>query len=190
MTEREKMQLGIPYNPNYDEELTKERLSCKKLCKKYNNLEPEQLKERVEVINQLFGNVGDGAYVEQPFYCDYGYNIEVGKNFYSNHNLVILDCGKVKIGDFVFIGPDCGIYTAGHPVNVKDRNAGIEYAYPITIEDNVWLGGGVKIMPGVTIGKNSIIGSGSIVTKDIPQNVIAAGNPCKVIREVREEDRI
>ena len=120
--------------------------------------------------------------------CDFGYNIEVGENFYANHGCVILDCAKVTFGDNVFIAPNCGFYTAGHPIDSKRRNAGLEYAHPITVGNNVWFGGGVQVMPGVTIGNNVVIGSGSVVTKDIPDNVVAAGNPCKVLRAITEED--
>lgn len=189
MTEKEKAEKGLLYNNNYDPQLIKERTHCKKLCRKYNFLEPDDVKTREEVIHELIGSIGDKFYIEQPFYCDYGYNIEIGDNFYSNHNLIILDDGKVTIGNNVFMAPDCGIYTAGHPLDVEQRNEGLEYAYPITIGDNVWIGGGVKIMPGVSIGSNTVIGSGSIVTKNIPAGVIAAGNPCRVIRAITDEDK-
>ena len=125
----------------------------------------------------------------QPFWCDYGYNITFGENFFANHNLVILDCAKVTFGNNVFIGPNCGFYTAGHPIDFEQRNRGLEYAYPIKVGSNVWFGGGVQVMPGVSIGSNVVIGGGSIVTKDIPSNVIAVGNPCKVIREITEKDK-
>lgn len=189
MTEKEKARLGLLYNANYDKDLKDELIYCKKMCRKYNMLEPDDFENKNKIIKNIFKNTGQNFYIEQPMYCDYGYNIEIGENFYSNHNLTILDGAKVKIGNYVFIGPDCGIYTAGHPIDVKQRNEGLEYAYPITIGDNVWIGGGVKIMPGVTVGNNTIIGSGSIVTKNIPSNVIAVGNPCKVIREITDEDK-
>lgn len=117
------------------------------------------------------------------------YNIELGENFYANHNLVILDGAKVTFGDNVFVAPNCGFYTAGHPLDYERRNAGLEYAYPITVGDNVWIGGGVQVMPGVTIGSNVVIGGGSVVTKDIPDNYVAVGNPCKVIRPITEADK-
>lgn len=126
---------------------------------------------------------------EQPFYCDYGYNIEIGENFYANMNCVILDEAKVTFGDNVFIAPSCGFYTAGHPLDVEQRNRGLEYARPIRVGNNVWIGAQVCVLPGVTIGDNTVIGAGSVVNRDIPANVIAAGNPCRVIREITEEDK-
>ena len=125
----------------------------------------------------------ENVQIESNFFCDYGYNISVGENFYANHNLVILDGAKVEFGDNVFIGPNCGFYTAGHPIDIKSRNEGIEYAKPIKVGNNVWFGGNVSVMPGVTIGDNVTIGAGSVVTKDIPSNCVAYGNPCKVKRE-------
>ncbi|MGL4798196.1 MAG: sugar O-acetyltransferase [Cellulosilyticaceae bacterium] len=189
MTEKEKAQLGLLYNNNYDKQLISERTACKKICREYNTLEIDDFEGRERVIRKLVHKIGSDFVIEQPMYCDYGYNIEIGNNFYANHNLIILDDAKVTIGNYVFIGPDCGIYTAGHPIDVEQRNEGLEYAYPVTIGNNVWIGGGVKIVPGVTIGDNTIIGAGSVVTKDVPSNVIAAGNPCKVIREITEEDK-
>ena len=183
MTEKEKMHAGLLYDANYNEELVADRTKCKGLCYKYNQLLPSKTEEQHTIIKQLFGSTKMDFCVTAPFWCDYGYNIEIGENFYSNHNCVILDGAKVTFGDNVFIAPDCGFYTAGHPLDVEQRNHGLEYAYPIRVGNNVWIGGGVKVMPGVTIGDNTIIGGGSIVTKDIPSGVIAVGNPCKVIRK-------
>lgn len=188
MTEKEKATLGLLYNNNHDEELIHERLACQTRCHEYNQLSPQNIKERQRLIKRIVCEIGDGFQIEQPFHCDFGYNIHIGKNFYANYNLVILDEATVTIGDYVFIAPDCGLYTAGHPINAVQRNAGLEYAKPITIGNHVWIGGGVRIMPGITIGSNVVIGSGSIVTKNIPDGVIAAGNPCKVLREIAEED--
>lgn len=187
MTEKEKCKQGLLHNANYDEELIKERASCKELCQKYNEAKYSDTKKRNELVNEIVGSAKNNFLIEQPFWCDYGYNIELGENFYSNHNLVILDCAQVTFGDNVFIGPNCGFYTAGHPENVKQRNEGLEYAYPITVGNNVWFGGNVAVLPGVTIGDNSIIGAGSVVSKNIPSHVVAVGNPCKVIRQIKEE---
>lgn len=187
MTEKEKRDLNILYDANNDPKLIKELMSCKKKCYEYNNLSPDDADKRKELLKSLVNIKGD-VLIQSPFYCDYGYNIVLGNNFYANHNCVMLDGAKITFGDNVFVGPDCGFYTAGHPLDSKRRNAGLEYAYPITVGDNVWFGGGVKVMPGVVIGNNVVIGSGSIVTKDIPDNVIAYGNPCRVIRELTEED--
>ncbi len=132
------------------------------------------------------GKTKEKFLIEQPFHCDYGYNIEIGENFYSNHNLIILDSNKVIFGDNIFIGPNCGFYTPNHPLDAKTRNKGIETALPIKIGNNVWLGGNVVVLQGVTVGDNSVIGAGSVVTKDIPSNVVAAGNPCKVIKKIEQ----
>jgi maltose O-acetyltransferase len=130
------------------------------------------------------GKVSSNFWIEPPFYCDYGYNITIGENFYANYNCTILDCAQVKIGDNVMCGPNVSLFTAGHPLDFQIRNQGWEYAYPIIIGNNVWLGGGVIVNPGITIGDNAVIGSGSVVTKDIPANSLAVGNPCKVIRKL------
>jgi maltose O-acetyltransferase len=190
MTEKEKAALGLLYDNNNDPALLAERLECQSKCFEYNQLHPRQAEEKQKLIHEIIPDLGEGAYLEQPFHCDFGYNIHIGKKFYSNFNLVILDEAPVTIGDYVFIAPDCGLYTAGHPINAVQRNAGLEYAKPITIGSHVWIGGGVKVMPGVTIGSNVVIGGGSVVTHDIPDGVIAVGNPCRVIREIAEEDQI
>lgn len=189
MSEKEKMISGKPYFAN-GKELFTERQNAKELVFEFNNSHPKELKFRVEIIKKLFGKTEKGFYIEPPFRCDYGYNILIGKNFYSNYNCTILDCAQVKIGDNVMFAPNVSIFTAGHPIHAEKRNTGVEYAFPVTIGDNVWIGGNVVINPGITIGKNSVIGSGSVVTKDIPENVIAFGNPCQVIREITEEDKL
>lgn len=184
MTEKEKMLQGLLYYADKDETLKNERLECKKLCHKYNQLSPEKMEERKILIKQILGSTKENFLIEQSFICDYGYNIEIGENFYSNHNLTILDCNKVTFGDNVFIGPNCAFYTAIHPFDAKTRNEGLESAKPIKVGNNVWFGGNVVVLPDVTIGDNSVIGAGSVVTKDIPANSLAVGNPCKVLRTI------
>lgn len=189
MTEKEKCHKGLLYDANYDEELLRERAVCKDLCYEYNSLKPSATDKRVDMIRNLFGKTGKTFLIEQPFFCDYGYNIEIGENFYMNMNCVILDGAKITFGDNVFVAPNCGFYTAGHPLDVVQRNKGLEYAYPITIGNNVWIGANVTVLPGVSIGDNSVIGAGSVVNKDIPANVLAVGNPCRVVRELTDEDK-
>lgn len=184
MQEKEKMLLGELYDANYNKELAEERIKTKDLCYEYNNLRPSKNKERKELLKKILGKTKESFLIEQPFICDYGYNIEIGENFYSNHNLIILDANKVKFGDNVFIAPNCGFYTAGHPLDVKNRNQGLEYAKPIEVGNNVWIGGNVIVLPGIRIGDNTVIGAGSVVTKDIPKNCVAVGNPCRVIRKL------
>lgn len=189
MTEKEKAMQGLLYDANYDKELLEERKKCKELCFQFNQLSPIMEEEQREIIKKLFGKTKENFCVTAPFYCDYGYNIEVGENFYSNHNLVILDGARVEIGDNVFIAPNCCITTAGHPINIDERNRGLEYAYPIKIGNNVWIGAGANILPGVTIGDNVTIGAGSVVNKSIPANSIAVGNPCKVIKTILDKTK-
>lgn len=188
MTEKEKCAAGMLYDANYDPEIIADRDACKDICFEYNNTKPSKLYEKKELFRKLFKKTDGDFFIQAPFWCDYGYNIEIGKNFYANHNLVILDGASVKFGNDVFIAPNCGFYTAGHPLDAERRNQGIEYAWPITVGDNVWIGAGVQVMPGVTIGSNVVIGAGSVVTKDIPDHVIAVGNPCRVLRPITEEE--
>lgn len=189
MTEKEKMLRHRLYDANYDEALAKERIAAKELCHRLNLLSPSDTQGQRDILRQLLGKTGEQFTITAPFWCDYGYNIELGENFYANHNLVILDCAKVKFGNNVFVAPNCGFYTAGHPIDAERRNKGLEYAYPITVGNDVWIGGGVQVMPGVTIGSNVVIGAGSVVVKDIPDNSVAVGNPCRVIRPITEADR-
>lgn len=161
----------------------------KDLCHQYNQMKPSNMVEKEALLRGFLGEIGKEFCITQPFYCDFGYNIAIGDYFYANHNLVILDGAKVKIGNHVFIAPNCCLSTAEHPLDFAQRNAGVEYAEPITISDNVWIGANVTILSGVTVGKNAVIGAGSVVTKDIPENVIAVGNPCRVLREITEKDK-
>ncbi len=183
ITQKERCKQGKLYDAN-DAELIAERQKCKTICYEYNHLPPSESKRRKEIIESLFGKTKHGFLIEQPFWCDYGYNIEIGENFYANVNCVILDGAKVEFGDNVFVAPGCGFYTAGHPFDVEQRNSGLEYALPIRIGNNVWIGAHVCVLPGVTIGDNCVIGAGSVVNKDIPAGSLAAGNPCKVIRKI------
>jgi len=188
-TEQEKMLEGIPYKAS-DKELSMARLQAKELIFDFNQLRPKEIKQRKNIIKRLFEKTGVHFYIEPPFRCDYGKNIRIGENFFANYNLVILDCAKVSIGDNVLFGPNVSLFTAGHPIHHEMREGDLEFAFPIRIGDNVWIGGNTVVNPGVEIGENSVIGSGSVVTKSIPANVIAAGNPCKIIRNITEEDKI
>lgn len=185
MTEKEKRDIGELYDANYDKELLNEMKKAKELCYEYNNLRPTEIEKKDELIKKILGKTGNNIRIESNFNCDYGYNIFVGDNFYMNHNCIILDAGKVEFGDNVFIGPNCGFYTAGHPIEIDLRNKGLEYAKTIKVGNNVWFGGNVVVLPGVTIGNNVTIGAGSVVTKDIPDNSIAYGNPCKKVRDIK-----
>lgn len=185
-TEKEKMLVGQFYDAN-DKELIKEREYTKDLIFDYNHTRPSENEKRQEIIKQLL-KVKGSFHIEAPFYCDYGYNIELGENFYANHGCIILDVNKVSIGNNVLLGPYVQIYTVTHPVDPVERLTGKEFAKPIIIGNNVWIGGGVIICPGVKIGDNVTIGAGSVVTKDVPKGVIAAGNPCRVIRSLIDEE--
>jgi len=188
MTQKERMLNGLPYKAWLDG-LSEERMECKELIYEYNNLRPSERERKFELIKEILGQTGDYVNIEAPFHCDYGKNIEVGEEFFANYNFTVLDVAKVTIGDHAQIAPNVSIYTAGHPIHPDSRNSGYEYGIPVTIGNNVWIGGNSVILPGVTIGDNVVIGAGSVVTKDIPDNMIAAGNPCKVIREITEADR-
>lgn len=188
MKQKERMLAELPYLA-FDEELSGERLSCKRKVFELNHIHPDQYEEIPQMLKGMFGKTGKHLFVEPPFFCDYGYNIEVGENFFANYNCTILDVAKVTIGKNVMLAPNVSLYTAGHPLHAETRNTGYEYGISITIGDNVWIGGSVVVLPGVTIGSNVVIGGGSVVSRDIPDNVVAAGNPCRVIREITEEDR-
>lgn len=182
ITEKQKMLKGEYYNA-FEETLLQDRKKAQKLCQQLNDIPDGSPTERSNIIKQLF-NTDKSVWIESPFRCDYGYNIHVGDNFYANFGCVILDCNLVKIGDNVKFGPNVQVYTATHPIDPKKRSLGKEMAYPITIGDNVWIGGSCIILPGVTIGNNTVIGAGSVVTKNIPDNVVAVGNPCRIIKNI------
>lgn len=184
MTEKEKMLSGMVYSA-IDDQLLKELNEVKEIIHEYNALKPSQTLRRFQILKDLLGHVADDEIiVNQPFYCDYGKQIRVGKRFFANFNLTILDEACVTIGDDCFIGPNVSIYTACHSTDPVERNTRREWAEPVTIGDNVWIGGSVTILPGVTIGSNVTIGAGSVVTRDIPDNVVAVGSPCKVIKNL------
>jgi len=183
MTEKEKMIQGLMHNP-LDPELCKDRDHARLLFQEINRIEEDQKPLRDKRFYDLLPNAGKNLWIEPPFYCDYGYNIFAGEKFFMNFNCCILDVAPVTIGNRVMFGPNVQIYTATHPLNAKERSSGTEYAKPITIGNDVWLGGGVIVCPGVTIGNGVVIGAGAVVTKDIPDNVFAAGNPAKVIKEI------
>lgn len=182
MSEKEKMLNGKFYDP-MDKKLIKDRLEARKLQYTFNNSKPSEGVKRKETLKQLLDKTGDKCYIEPPFRCDYGYNISVGDNFYANFDCVVLDVNKVIIGDNVQLGPGVHIYTALHPSDPEERKDKTEYSSKVIIGDNVWIGGKAVICPGVTIGSNTTIGTGSVVTKDIPDRVLAVGNPCKVIKK-------
>lgn len=186
-TDKEKMLSGELYDA-YVPELVAERNVVKERMHIHNSLLPSQLEQREALIKETLGSTGTKFLVEQPFFCEYGYNIHLGENFFSNFNCVILDEAPVHFGDDVLLAPNVSIYTVNHAANADRRKAALEYAKPVTIGNNVWIGGNSVILPGVTIGDNTIIGAGSIVTRSIPANVIAAGNPCRVIRAITEDD--
>lgn len=188
LSEKEKMLGGMLYDAVGDPRLVAERMRAKELCFDFNHTRPSARDRQQGILHSLLGRVGAFCTVVAPFWCDYGYNIEVGDHFFANHNCVILDCAKVSFGDYVFIAPHCGFHTAGHPLDSGRRNQGLEYAHPICVGDGVWFGAGVQVLPGVQIGNNVVVAAGSVVTGDIPDNVLAAGVPCRVIRTIGELD--
>lgn len=178
--------LELPYIS--DESVFEEQKKARRLTQQLNTIDRADFEGIAKLVKELLGK-SEGAFINPPFYCDYGFNIEVGKNFFANYNCTILDVAKVTIGDNCQLAPNVAIYTAGHPVHPQTRNTAYEYGISVTIGDNVWIGGNTVICPGVHIGSNTVIGAGSVVTKDIPDWCIAAGNPCKVIRKITEDDK-
>jgi len=190
MKESEKMKLGLWYDANYDEELIQQRLIAEDLCFELNNIRPSKIEDRNAVLNKLIPNLGKNCTILSPFITDYGCYCNIGHDSFINHNAYLMDGGGITIGHHCFIGPNCGMYTAIHPALAEERNQGFEKALPIVIGDNCWIGADVTILPGVTIGSNTIIGAKSVVTKDIPDHVIALGNPCRILRPITENDSI
>lgn len=173
------------YNPKFEAAIAE----CKEKCHQYNQLSPNDRENQAKILSELLGNIGGHVMITPPFWCDYGNHISIGDYFYANHNLVITDGAEVSFGNHVFIGPNCCLTTAEHPIDPEQRKAGLEIAKPITIGNNVWIGAGSTVLAGVTIGDNSVIGAGSVVTKSIPANVVAVGVPCRVVREITEKDK-
>jgi len=167
-----------------------EHIRCADLCWEYNRTRPSDMETREQLLRQIFGKLGTDPYVEPNIFCGFGYNIEAGDRFFANNNCVFVDPGKIIFGNDVKIAPQCGFYTALHPLDPEQRATGAEAAYPIVVGNNVWFGGGVKVLPGVTIGDNTVIGAGSVVSRDIPANCLAVGNPCRVVRQLTEADAL
>ena len=170
---------GRLYDANFDPQVIEALGECKELCYDYNQLRPREAEARTELLRTIVGSMGEHATIQQPFWCDYGRNIHLGENFYANHGLTILDGAPVTFGHDVYLAPNCTFSTAGHPIDTERRNP---------VGDNVWMGMGVMVCPGVTIGSNVVIGAGSVVVKDIPSGVVAVGNPCRVMRQITEAD--
>lgn len=181
------MEAGLAYK-SWMDGLPQARLAAKEKTYAFNNTPPHLQAQSMSILKGLFGRTGEDFWVEAPFHCDYGYRIEVGEHFYANYNLVILDTGRVRIGDNCMIAPNVSIFTAGHPIHPQARNSGYEYGQDITIGNSVWIGGGAILLPGVTVGNNVVIAAGSVVGRDLPDNVVAGGNPCRPIRAITRAD--
>ena len=190
MTEQEKMAAGLWYDANFDPELLAARTKAEELCAAFNAAAPGDAERRGALLRALIPDLGEGVTILSPFYTDYGSNCRIGAGSFLNHGVYLMDGAPITLGRNCFLGPSCGLYTANHPLNAVRRAQGLEWALPITLGDDVWLGGNVVILPGVTIGSGSVIGAGSVVTHDIPPGVVAAGNPCRVLRPITEADRV
>ena len=190
MTEQEKMAAGLWYDANFDPELLAARTKAEELCAAFNAAAPGDAERRGALLRALIPDLGEGVTILSPFYTDYGSNCRIGAGSFLNHGVYLMDGAPITLGRNCFLGPSCGLYTANHPLNAVRRAQGLERALPITLGDDVWLGGNVVILPGVTIGSGSVIGAGSVVTHDIPPVVVAAGNPCRVLRPITEADRV
>lgn len=188
MNESEKMKAGMWYDANNDPELLKKRLECKELCFELNQTRPKDTVQQDKIIEKLLGYLPEGLVLLPPFQCDYGCNIHLGNDVFINHYAYLMDGADIRIGNHVFIGPYCGFYTANHPLPYKPRNQGLEKALPIIVGDNCWIGANVSIMPGVKIGQGCVIAAGAVVTRDLPENSLAAGIPAKVIRTIDQNE--
>ncbi len=189
MSQKDKLHTGEVYLPN-DPEIMEEQLKCLDRLYEFNRLRPSELRKRQQMMKEMFAEVGNNCYIESPFYSNFGgKHIHLGNNVYFNFGVTLVDDTHIYIGDNCMLAPNVIIATAGHPILPELRLRGCQYNMPVTIGKNCWLGAGVIVMPGVTIGENSVIGAGSVVTKDIPANVVAVGNPCKVLREINDRDK-
>lgn len=190
MTEREKAARGLWYNANTDTELLQLREDAEELCFRLNQTAPKDKAAREALLRQLLPHRGQNTTILSPFLADYGHNCFIGENVFLNHGAYLMDGAPITIGAYCFIGPNCGMYTANHPLLAEERETGLEQALPITIGEHCWIGGDVTILPGVTIGSHTVIGAKSVVTTDLPDHVLAVGNPCRVLRSISEEDSI
>lgn len=188
MTELEKMKNGMWYDANYDQELIEKRFHAQDKCYEYNMIKPSDFEKRNEILLDLLGYLPKGLTILSPFTCDYGNNIHLGDDVFININCYFMDGADITLDDHVFVGPSCGFYTASHPLDYKRRNEGLEKALPIKVGNHCWFGANVSVMPGVTIGNGVVIGAGSVVTKDVPDNVVVAGVPAQIIKEIKQED--
>lgn len=189
MTQKERLEKGMLYNPG-DQEIMDEQFPYLDLLSEFNALPSSAVKQREALMKKMFGSCGENCYIQPPFYANWsGHHLHIGNNFYANFNFTIVDDADVYIGDNVMIGPNVTIATAGHPVEVTLRKRALQFSLPVHIGNNVWIGAGAIILPGITIGDNSVIGAGSIVTKDVPANVVAVGNPCRVLRTISKKDQ-
>ncbi|MBS5659330.1 MAG: sugar O-acetyltransferase [Oscillibacter sp.] len=189
MTERERMLSGQLYDAG-DETLTAARGRAKRLTWRYHQLDPTDWDSRTQILQELLGHLGEDSWIEPPFRCDYGTQISIGDHFFANYDCIFLDVAPITIGNQVMFGPRVCLYTAGHPLDAATRNTGLEFGKPIAIGDDVWLGGNVVVLPGVTIGAGTVVAAGSVVRRDLPPHVLAAGNPCQVLRSITEADRL
>ena len=189
MKEWDKMQVGEIYN-DFDQDLFNRRVEAKKLFRAYNRTEDDEIEKRKDIMQRLFKSVGRNVWIEPDFRCEFGKNITIGNDVYINFGCVILDCGQVRIGNNTLIGPNVGIFSGNHTIDAEERAAGGLIPRPVTIGKRVWICGNVSIVPGVSIGNDTIIGAGSVVTHDIPGGVVAAGNPCRILRKITEKDKV